>query len=79
MWNGVGKIDFPLRTRLTSITGETVGGDITKLVNDKDQDSGFQYKPIKEGTFNMVVDLNVKLYDITLLFLIISVCLLLYD
>ena len=49
VWSGVGKIDFPLRTRLTSVAGETVGGDIPKLINDKDQDSGFQYKKFKEG------------------------------
>eukprot|EP00795_Rhopilema_esculentum_P013951 gene13951-4910_t len=48
VWSGVGKIDFPLRTRLTSISGETVGGDIQKLINDKDQNSGFQYKKLKE-------------------------------
>eukprot|EP00794_Sanderia_malayensis_P003440 gene3440-3935_t len=45
--SGLGEIKFPLRTRLTSIAGETVGGDIPKLENDKDQDSGFQYKSFK--------------------------------
>ena len=52
IWSGVGKIDFPLRARLTSVAGETVGGDIPKLLNDKDQDSGFQYKPFKESMYN---------------------------
>eukprot|EP00794_Sanderia_malayensis_P003439 gene3439-3934_t len=45
--NGLGEMKFPLRARLTSIAGETVGGDIPKLENDKDQDSGFQYKSFK--------------------------------
>ena len=47
--NGLGEMKFPMKTRVTSVAGETVGGDIPKLVNDKDQDSGFQYKGFKTG------------------------------
>ncbi len=47
--NGVGKIGFPLKARMTSIAGETVGGEIKKMENKIFQDSGVQYKGFKAG------------------------------
>ena len=47
--SGLGKLTFPMQARITSIIGETLGSTIDSLINDKDQDSGVQYKSFKEG------------------------------
>ena len=46
----LGKVSFPLRVRLTSITGQQVETTIPRLQNGVNFQSNVQYKGIKSGS-----------------------------